>query len=126
MGGFAGAVYSCPNCYYIGPVVIETEEGLETRAEEPEFSTRLSHVDNTRNRIGLFSGLGFMAIGIVVGFSPLPLIGGRLFGAFGLTLFAVGGMLVFASGLFWLAERYRREKTVDKGSQANTDKEASL
>ena len=33
LGGFTGTMYRCPDCGYVGPVVIETSETI------PEFST---------------------------------------------------------------------------------------
>jgi len=32
LGGFTGTMYRCPTCGYVGPVAIETSEGI------PEFS----------------------------------------------------------------------------------------
>jgi Zn ribbon nucleic-acid-binding protein len=44
MGGFTGTMYRCPDCGYVGPVSIETSEGIpefsdgEDREEEPQDS----------------------------------------------------------------------------------------
>ena len=111
MGGYTGALYKCQNCQYMGPIVIE-EEGTGTEAEDHEYSVRLSRVNNTLNWVGLLFGLSFMAIGLVVGFSPLPLGEGSV-AAYGLGVFALGTVLVIASGLFWIIDRSR---TPDKGS----------
>ena len=105
MGGFSGALYQCSNCHYVGPLIIEGEEDPSTRKGSQEYSVSLSKVHSTLNRVGLLFGAVFMGIGLVVGFSPLPLSGGSSVGAYGLGLFTLGAMLVIASGLFWLAER---------------------
>ena len=110
MGGYTGALYKCPNCQYMGPIVIE-EEGTGTEEEDREYSVGLSRVNSTLNWVGLLFGLSFMAVGLVVGFSPLPLGEGSV-GAYGLGVFALGTVLVIASGLFWIIDRSR---TADKG-----------
>lgn len=111
LGGYTGSLYKCPSCDYIGPIVIE-EEGPETEDEVRQYSAGLSKVNRTLNWAGLLFGLSFMAIGLVVGFSPLPLRDGSV-GAYGLGVFALGTVLVVASGLFWLVDRSR---TPNKGS----------
>jgi len=111
MGGYTGALYKCPNCQYMGPIVIE-EEGAGTEEEDREYSVRLSRVNSTLNWVGLLFGLSFMAIGLVVGFSPLPLGKGSV-AAYGLGVFALGTVLVIATGLFWLIDRQR---TLDKSA----------
>ena len=115
MGGYSGALYQCSNCHYVGPLIIESNEEPRTGTGEQEYSVSLSRVNNTLNRAGLLFGVVFMGIGLVVGFSPLPLSGGSSTGAYGLGLFILGAILVIASGLFWLAERPGSSET---GSQA--------
>jgi len=111
LGGYTGTLYKCPSCEYIGPIVIE-EEGPETDDEVRQYSARLSRVNRTLNWAGLLFGLSFMALGLVVGFSPLPLRDGQV-GSYGLGVFTLGTVLVIASGLFWIIDRSR---TSDKGS----------
>ena len=105
MGGYAATLYKCPNCQYLGPVVIE-EETTGTEEEERDYRLRLSKVNSTLNWVGLLFGASFMAVGLVVGFSPLPLGDGSV-GAYGLAVFAIGTVLVVLSGLFWLIEQSR-------------------
>jgi phage-related protein len=31
MGGYTGAMYRCPDCGYIGPIVIETNDPIPSR-----------------------------------------------------------------------------------------------
>jgi len=111
MGGYTGALYRCSNCEYIGPIVIE-EEGPRTAEEDNEYSVGLSRVNSTLNWVGLLFGLSFMAIGLVVGFSPLPLGEGSV-AAYGLGVFALGLVLVIASGLFWIIDRSRTPESAE-------------
>ena len=108
MGGYTGALYKCPNCQYMGPIVIE-DEGPGTEEEDREYSLGLSRINSTLNSVGLLFGLSFMAIGLIVGFSPLPLGEGSV-AAYGLGVFALGTVLVIASGLFWIIDRSRTPK----------------
>lgn len=105
MGGITGTLYKCSNCQYLGPIVIE-DESSGTEEEDREYTMRLSRVNSTLNWVGLLFGVSFMAVGLIVGFSPLPLSGGSV-GAYGLAVFAIGAVLVIASGLFWLIDRSR-------------------
>lgn len=105
MGGLTGTLYKCPNCQYLGPIVIE-EDGSGTAEEDREYTMRLSRVNSTLNWVGLLFGVSFMAVGPVVGFLRLPLSGGSV-GAYGLAVFAIGAVLVIASGLFRLLDRSR-------------------
>ncbi len=109
MGGFGGMIYRCSNCQYTGPLVIESEVEDTAGAEREirAYSVSRARLNRTLNWTGLVFGLTFMAVGSVVGFSPLPLSGGESVGAYGLGVFVLGAMLVAASGLFWLIERSR-------------------
>ncbi len=100
-------VYKCSNCQYTGPLVIESavEDTADVERETRAYSVSRARLNRTLNWAGLVFGLTFMAVGSVVGFSPLPLSGGESVGAYGLGVFLLGAMLVVVSGLFWLAER---------------------
>ncbi len=100
-------VYKCSNCQYTGPLVIESEPENSPERETRAYSLSRARLNRTLNWTGLVFGLTFMAVGSVVGFSPLPLSGGESVGAYGLGVFLLGAMLVVVSGLFWLVERSR-------------------
>lgn len=36
MGGYTGAMYRCPDCGYVGPIVIETDDPVPSAQSEPD------------------------------------------------------------------------------------------
>ncbi len=112
MGGFGGMIYKCSRCQYTGPLVIESdvEDTAGAERETRAYAVSRARLNRTLNWTGLVFGLTFMAVGSVVGFSPLPLSRGESVASYGLGVFLAGAMLVVASGLFWLVER---SKSID-------------
>lgn len=36
MGGYTGAMYRCPDCGYVGPITIESEEAIPSEESEAD------------------------------------------------------------------------------------------
>ena len=124
-GGYMGAVYHCRNCQYTGPLVIDAEAEPDPAAEEAE-RIATTEIRNLFNKLGFFSGLAFMAIGLLVGLSPAR-FDAQFVASFGVALFALGLFLVSVIGLLWLASSFRVEKgpgkDTDRPSEDHTEKE---
>ena len=107
MGGYlAGQLYQCPNCQYVGPVVLENETDTNEKQIQ-QYSLSMSRVNNTLNHVGLFFGLAFMIIGALVVFSPFTLNGGPIVTNYGIGLLILGGALTAMSAVFSWVERPR-------------------
>ena len=51
LGGSIGALYRCPDCQYVGPIVIEGEERESITAESLPIEERVGVVRDQHNRL---------------------------------------------------------------------------
>ncbi len=142
IGGYGGTLYKCPNCQYVGPIVLEGTEtededtvnenqnqpvefsdpiSTSTNVESEKYLASLWKASNTLNKTGFFFGLIFMAVGAVLSlFTQPPPTNppSRCIGCIGqdswIIIFAIGAFLTIVSGLFFLVDK--RKQT--NGSQS--------